>query len=523
MGNTLVVDAVNGNDSTASVNGLPFLTVDAAIASINTNSLSNVTVWILPGTYTLASATSGMTIPATCSFRGLSTQTTKIVMNALNAGSTATMITMGENTRIEDLSLTMNSTSSTTNLIGMTLPGTTSVTSKLRTCVLTVNNSSVAVGTTTNVYGVYSAGTGALNAATFSYNCLKGSTINVTSNGGGNKFGIYQPVTGSGNQLSTRDLNVYVSAPTTLTSTGLYVGIYVDNAGSQIQTRSTSISGAPYSAAQVKLPVVAVATTNIALTGLLTVDGVTLVAGNRVLCTGQTSGAVNNGIYIVASGAWSRSNDMLSGSSAVGVYAFCSGGSTYTHTGWYCTNSSPATVGTTALTFSQVYAGGDILQNATPGNTTNGIQIGPGTDLVTKTACTHPFSTYSFQTSLTYGLNGTLNNGTRYLWPGTLTTGDTTLVFYKVQQNTILYGMFASLRDNPANSVTITVLLSNTGSATDGTATPTLMTVGFTTGVLSGSNYTTSVNIPQNSYIALQVVTNAAGSTADLVVELDLF
>jgi hypothetical protein len=182
-------------------------------------------------------------------------------------------------------------------------------------------------------------------------------------------------------------------------------------------------------------------------------------------------------------------------------------------------------VGTTALTFSQVYAGGDILQNATPGNTTNGIQIGPGTDLITKTACTHPFSTYSYQTSLTYGLNNTLNNGTRYLWPGTLTNGDTTLVFYKVQQNTILYGIFASLRANPVDSVTITVLLSNTGSATDGTATPTSMTLVFTTGVLSVSNYSTSVNVPQNSYIALQLVTNVgAGSTpSDLVVELDLF
>ena len=46
------------------------------------------------------------------------------------------------------------------------------------------------------------------------------------------------------------------------------------------------------------------ATANVALStgGLLTIDGVTLTSGERVLCVGQTT-ATENGIYAAASGA----------------------------------------------------------------------------------------------------------------------------------------------------------------------------------------------------------------------------
>lgn len=44
------------------------------------------------------------------------------------------------------------------------------------------------------------------------------------------------------------------------------------------------------------------------LSGLLTIDGVTLVAGDRVLVKDQTT-AADNGIYVAASGAWSRASD----------------------------------------------------------------------------------------------------------------------------------------------------------------------------------------------------------------------
>lgn len=55
---------------------------------------------------------------------------------------------------------------------------------------------------------------------------------------------------------------------------------------------------------------VAVATTeNIALSGLLLIDGYQTVAGDRVLAKNQTD-KTDNGIYIVAAGAWTRSTDL---------------------------------------------------------------------------------------------------------------------------------------------------------------------------------------------------------------------
>src|SRR5712691_498878 len=42
--------------------------------------------------------------------------------------------------------------------------------------------------------------------------------------------------------------------------------------------------------------------------GLLVVDGVQLVAGDRVLCKDEAS-AINNGIYAAASGPWRRTTD----------------------------------------------------------------------------------------------------------------------------------------------------------------------------------------------------------------------
>ena len=50
-------------------------------------------------------------------------------------------------------------------------------------------------------------------------------------------------------------------------------------------------------------------TANIALTGLQTIDGVTVAAGERVLCQDQTAPA-QNGVYVAAAGTWTRAADM---------------------------------------------------------------------------------------------------------------------------------------------------------------------------------------------------------------------
>lgn len=54
-----------------------------------------------------------------------------------------------------------------------------------------------------------------------------------------------------------------------------------------------------------------VVTSNITLSATQTIDGITLIVGQKVLVTGQTS-AVNNGVYIVQSGVWVRTFDLYS-------------------------------------------------------------------------------------------------------------------------------------------------------------------------------------------------------------------
>jgi len=521
LGNTVVVDGVNGNDLTGAINGLPVATVEKGLALALAAAPTPITVWMAPGTYTLASTTTGITIPDGCSIRGLSLQTTRIVMTGTNPGSTVTLLTMGESSRVEDLSLTLTSSDATTNLVGIALPGTTAVTSKLRTSLLTVDNSGLAVGTTTNVYGVLCNGAGVLGPATFSFNMLKGSTLNVKSNGGGNKFGIFMPST-SASEISTRDVNIYVAAPTTATSTGLYVGVYTDNVNSQVQVRTSSVSGAPYpSGALTKLPVVLRTDVNTVLNGTPVIQGIPLVARNRVLVAAQTVGT-ENGIYVVAAGAWTRALDYAAGTAALGAYVFVDGG-TYVHTGWECT--TVGNVGAVALTFVQRYAGGDILQNAPQaGFGTNGIQIGPGTDLITRTACNHPFTTFVTPTTLDYALNGSVNSAIRYYWPGVQTSGDTTQVFYRFQQKSIVQGMSINLRVAPGggNAVVVTILKSTTGVV--GSGVPTAMIATVSGASTSANNYIVSVDFAQGEYLAVQTDgIPAAGAAADLVVEIDLF
>jgi hypothetical protein len=417
LGRTLVVDSVNGNDGTGAVNGLPFLTIEAALAAIVGGGLTGVTVWVAPGTYTLASATTGITIPDTCALRGFNVQTTRIVMNASNPGGTVTMLTMGENSRVEDVTITLNSSNATTNLVGINLPGATSNTSKLRTAVLTVNNSGVAVGSTTNVYGILDNGSGVLGAASFSFNYTRGVTINVFSNGGGNKRGV---LVTTGNDVTFRDTNIYVAAPTNPASTGDYRGIETTFATASAQFRTCSISG-------------------------------------------------------------------------------------------------PTTAGG--------YTGSDILQT-TPGtgNIAYGIQLGPGCDLINKTAGGKPFTTYVTPTTLEFCLQSNLVTGPRYLWPGTLTSsGDATEVFYRFQQKSIVQGMSFNLRTAPGvgKSVTVTVRRSSTGIAGSGVATA--MTATVSDAATQGTCYTSSVDFAQGEYLSVQVTSTAGSSAADLVAQLDLF
>jgi phage-related tail fiber protein len=96
------------------------------------------------------------------------------------------------------------------------------------------------------------------------------------------------------------------------------------------------------------------ATTNVALSGLAAIDGVVPVAGDRILCIGQTTQSAN-GIYVAAAGAWARATDADSSDEvAAGMYVFITQGSAaYADTGWILTTDDPIVLGTSALVFAQ--------------------------------------------------------------------------------------------------------------------------------------------------------------------------
>ena len=433
-GNLLHVDTVYGNDTAAALSPyvIPFKTVNAAITAMaitGPSTASGQTILIYPGVYELSS---GITIPNKCSIRGVSLQTVTIQMT--NVTSATTLITMGENTRVEDVTLKLTA-SAAHDLTGVLFAGTTTTTAKLRTAVVTVDNSAVSSSTTTNVCGVLCSGTGSSAVNPFNFNCVKGSTINVYSNGQGIKRGIL--INGT-NIATTRDTNVYVAQPTTVTSTGSYVGVETNDSGNlgSIQLRST------------------------------TVGCVKPVAGN-------------------------------------------------------------------------LYTASDILQTTPPTIldptylASAGIQVGPGVDLVTKSAGSKGFSTYIYPTTIFYGLKGNLTSAPSggYLWSGTqgVSAGvfpdpGIPAAYYRIQQPTILSGLFASLNIPTGSAQSVTVLVKRTPDG--GTIGDTIFTVTLSNTEVTKTFYNGSVdlNVRDKLHVYVTYTGNSGNNTAhDLSVQLDMF
>jgi hypothetical protein len=100
-----------------------------------------------------------------------------------------------------------------------------------------------------------------------------------------------------------------------------------------------------------KAPVRAATTANITLSGTQTIDGVSLITGDRCLVKNQGTGS-QNGIYVVASGAWARSTDADGAGDLVGgVLVPISEGTVNGNQVAMLTTDDPITIGTTALTF----------------------------------------------------------------------------------------------------------------------------------------------------------------------------
>ena len=117
-----------------------------------------------------------------------------------------------------------------------------------------------------------------------------------------------------------------------------------------------------------KASCLAATTVNITLSGAQTVDGIALVAADRCLVKNQTS-AADNGIYVVATGAWTRATDMNTWAQVPGAYVFVETGTTQADTAWVCTSDAGGTLGTTAITWAQFSGAGSGVSSITFGST----------------------------------------------------------------------------------------------------------------------------------------------------------
>jgi hypothetical protein len=136
-------------------------------------------------------------------------------------------------------------------------------------------------------------------------------------------------------------------------STDIANKAYVDTVAQGLDTKASVIAGT---------------TANITLSGAQTIDGIAVVATDRVLVKNQTAPA-DNGIYIASATAWSRALDMDTWAEVPGAYVFVETGSTLADTGWVCTSNAGGTIGVTAITWAQFSGAGSGVSSITFGST----------------------------------------------------------------------------------------------------------------------------------------------------------
>jgi hypothetical protein len=221
FGNVVRVDSVYGNNSTGARNGKPFLTITAALAA----ALSGDTVWISPGTYA-----ESITIPSGVTVVGLSTGVTI----SQSVGVATDLVTMGTNSSLNNVTLSLSSTSHV-QLRGVVFPTTTATNAQINNVTLTVNNSTAGAVGTSAVYGVYSNGTG---SAGESHTNVQSCSITVNSAGSGSKRGVLLDT--NANTFRIRNSSITV---TNAGGAGSFIGAETNVASSVCTILASNISG----------------------------------------------------------------------------------------------------------------------------------------------------------------------------------------------------------------------------------------------------------------------------------------
>ena len=217
---------------------------------------------------------------------------------------------------------------------------------------------------------------------------------------------------------------------------------YVDNVAQGLDTKQS---------------VVAATTANITLSATQTIDGISVIAGDRVLVKNQTTQS-ENGIYVVSASAWARSADANTWTELISAYVFVEQGTTLADTGWVCTVNAGGTLGTTPVTWAQFSGAGSYTA---------------GTGL---TLTGNVFSITNVGTAGTYG-SATQNNVFTTNAQGQITTVTATTITPAVGSITGLGTGVATFLATPSSANLATALTDKTGTGVNVFATsPTLVT-----------------------------------------------
>ncbi|MCK1479332.1 hypothetical protein IVB27_32480 [Bradyrhizobium sp. 197] len=123
---------------------------------------------------------------------------------------------------------------------------------------------------------------------------------------------------------------------------------------------STATTTDPNANLAIKTPCRAATTANITLNGLQTFDGVSLVAGDRVLVKDQ-SDTTQNGIYNVSSGNWTRTTDADGNTEVVrGTVVSITDGTASSNKQYICTATNPIAPGTSSISFAIAALGAEL-------------------------------------------------------------------------------------------------------------------------------------------------------------------